>query len=81
MSAQFTYSVAGPEGERASGQCDFLVVPTSKGEVGILAGHADLLALVVPGELRVSRGGTVEKIPVGTGIVEVRGDSVRILQS
>src|SRR5271157_902869 len=54
MSARFSWSVATPEGIVASGECEFLVVPTSGGELGVLAGHAALVASVVSGDLRVT---------------------------
>ncbi len=78
MSDQFSYSVETPEGLAAGGQCDFLVLPTTRGEVGVLVGHAPLLAQVIPGEMRVSRAGAAERITVGPGVAEVRDDSVHL---
>jgi F0F1-type ATP synthase epsilon subunit len=54
MSAAFTWSVSTPDGLVASGECEFLVVPTTGGELGVLADHAALVACVAPGELRVT---------------------------
>jgi F0F1-type ATP synthase epsilon subunit len=54
MSASFSWSVSTPDGVAASGECEFLVVPTAGGELGVLADHAALVACVVPGELRVT---------------------------
>jgi F-type H+-transporting ATPase subunit epsilon len=78
MSASFTWSVETPEGVAAGGQCDFLVLPTPRGEEGVLASHAPLLVTVLPGELRVSREGAVERISVGRGVAEVRRDAVHL---
>jgi F-type H+-transporting ATPase subunit epsilon len=75
----FFFTVVTPERDVAGGQCDFLVVHTSMGEIGILADHAPLLATVIPGELRVHRGEKVEKIKVESGLIEVRDNTVRIL--
>ena len=91
MSARFSWSVATPEGTVASGECEFLVVPTSGGELGVLADHTALVASVVPGDLRVTAGetesasgaaesaGAVRTVRVGAGVVDVRDNRVRLL--
>ncbi|MGA2977404.1 MAG: F0F1 ATP synthase subunit epsilon [Spirochaetia bacterium] len=79
MSEKFSWSVATPDGAVASGDCEFLVVPTASGELGILADHAALVACVAPGELRVTAGAEVRAITVGGGIVDVRDNAVRLL--
>jgi F-type H+-transporting ATPase subunit epsilon len=79
MSESFFFAVTTPDRDVAGGQCEFLVIPTSRGELGVLANHAPLLASVVAGELRVHRGNAVEKIRVGSGIVEARDNTVRLL--
>jgi F-type H+-transporting ATPase subunit epsilon len=79
--AVFSWSVATPEGTVASGQCEFLVVPTAGGELGILAEHAALAACVVPGDLRVTASGATRSVRVGAGVVDVRDNQVRVLVS
>jgi F-type H+-transporting ATPase subunit epsilon len=86
MSATFSWSVATPEGIIASGECDFLVVPTAGGELGVLADHAALAASVAPGDLRVTESasggataGTERTVSVGAGVVDVRDNRVRLL--
>jgi F-type H+-transporting ATPase subunit epsilon len=80
MSAAFTYTVATPDGVIATGECDFMVVPTVGGELGIMADHAALVSSVIPGEIRISTGtAPARTITVGAGLVEVRDSTVRIL--
>jgi F-type H+-transporting ATPase subunit epsilon len=89
MSAAFTWSVSTPDGLVASGECEFLVVPTTGGELGVLADHAALVACVAPGELRVTAstypadsaaaGQGTRSISVGPGVVDVRDNVVRLL--
>jgi F-type H+-transporting ATPase subunit epsilon len=89
MSARFSYRVSTPDGTIASGECEFLVVPTTGGELGVLADHAALVACVAPGELRVtastysadSAAQGVRVIRVGSGIVDVRDNVVSLLVS
>jgi F-type H+-transporting ATPase subunit epsilon len=79
--ATFSWSVATPEGTIASGECDFLVVPTAGGELGVLADHTALVASVVPGNLRVTSAGAERTVSVGAGVVDVRDNRVRLLVS
>ncbi len=81
MSAQFAWAVETPEGTAASGQCEFLVVPTASGELGVMADHAALVACVVPGDLRVTAAGSEKSVRVGAGVVDVRDNRVRLLVS
>ena len=48
----FRYSIVTPDGAIASGECEFLLVPTAEGDIGILANHASharSLVLLAPG--------------------------------
>jgi F-type H+-transporting ATPase subunit epsilon len=78
-SAAFHWSVSTPDGPVASGTCEFLVVPTTRGELGVMADHAALVACVAAGELRVTSEGKVTTIPVGPGVVDVRENAVHLL--
>ena len=75
----FTYQIVTPDGSFASGVCEFLVVPTSRGEIGILANHEPLLSDIVAGAIRISRAGTTERYHLGKGILELAGNSVTLL--
>jgi F-type H+-transporting ATPase subunit epsilon len=77
--ADFTWSVTTPDGPVASGTAEFLVIPTTRGELGVMAGHAALVACVAAGELRVTSAGAVKSISVTPGVVEVRDDVVKLL--
>ena len=81
MSAAFSWSVSTPDGVAASGECEFLVVPTTGGELGVLADHASLVACVVPGVLRVTEAAGARTVTVGPGVVDVRDNTVRLLVS
>jgi F-type H+-transporting ATPase subunit epsilon len=79
MSATLAWSVATPDGTVASGECELLIIPTTGGELGVMADHAALVACVAPGALRVSQGAETRSIGVGRGIVEVRDNAVRLM--
>jgi len=79
--ASFTWSVSTPDGPVASGEAEFMVIPTTRGELGVMAEHAALVTVVTAGVLRVTRGGAVRSLAVGPGIVEVRDNAVRLFLS
>ena len=80
MSANFRWSVSTPDAHVASGECDFIVIPTLTGEVGIMAGHAALVARVAPGEVRVTNAGAPAMVvPVGAGLLDMRDNVVTLL--
>ncbi|MCW5958766.1 MAG: F0F1 ATP synthase subunit epsilon [Pyrinomonadaceae bacterium] len=58
---------------------DSVTVPTATGEVGILSNHAPLISALKPGILSVSKGGSVEKMVVSGGFVEVSSNKVSVL--
>ncbi len=76
--ASFAFAVTTPDGVVARGQCDFLVIPTTRGEMGVLADHAPVVARVADGELRVQAAGSETRYHVGPGLAEVLDNSVRL---
>lgn len=57
-----------------------VTVPAFDGELGVLPGHAPLLALMGTGELRVTTvTGAIEKIAVRGGFLQVAGNKVTVL--
>lgn len=62
------------------GPCESLVVPTVDGEAGILAHHCNIIAAVVPGELRCrTPEGEEHRAAVSEGLVKVEGGDVLVL--
>ena len=62
------------------GPCQFLVVPCADGALGILARHSNMIAAVVPGELRFQpEGEPLRTAAVSTGLVKVENNEVLIL--
>lgn len=61
------------------GQADMVVLPAWDGEVGILRGHAPLMALLGDGTMRVTRDGSEERFHVSGGFVQVVDDVVSVL--
>lgn len=61
------------------GEADMVVVPAWDGEVGILRGHAPMMALLGEGEMRVKHGGSEKTFRVAGGFMQVANDVVSVL--
>ena len=49
----FSVSVVTPEGPAFEGEAEMLIVPGADGEIGVLARHAPLVAMLKAGNTRV----------------------------
>jgi F-type H+-transporting ATPase subunit epsilon len=72
-------SVISPEQTVYEGSADSVVAPAWDGELGILRGHAPLMALLGEGDLRIRDGGRTERFHVAGGFLQVRDNVVTVL--
>ena len=64
------------------GSCEFMTVPCTDGAMGILAHHSNMIAAVVPGELRFQPvDGPLRTAAVSAGLVKVEAGDVMLLVS
>ena len=68
-----------PEQKAYSDVVDSVVIPCVEGEIGVLPQHEALMTQLIPGELRVLKGGEELRLAVGEGFVEVSADKVAVL--
>lgn len=68
-----------PEQKTYSDDVDSVVIPGVEGEIGVLPQHVPLMTQLLPGELRVLKGGEELRLAVGEGFVEVSADKVAVL--
>jgi len=68
-----------PDGEKLNEAVDEVVVPGQEGEMGILAAHQPLLAMLQIGEIRVINQGTTRFFACNKGYVEVLNDQVTVI--
>jgi F-type H+-transporting ATPase subunit epsilon len=71
-------SVISPEAVLFEGEADSVVAPAYDGEVGILTGHAPLMALLGEGQLRLGSG-SGRRFNVSGGFMQVLNDVVRVV--
>ena len=71
----FSVSVVTPEGAAFEGDAEMLIVPGAAGEIGVLARHAPLVAMLKAGATRVHTGdGQVQEYATGPGFFQVLED-------
>ena len=71
----FSVSVVTPEGAAFDGEAEMLIVPGAAGEIGVLARHAPLVAMLKAGSTRVHLGdGNVQEFATGPGFFQVLED-------
>jgi len=71
-------SVISPESVLFEGETDSVIAPAYDGEVGILTGHAPLMALLGNGQLRLGSG-SGRTFNVSGGFMQVLDDHVRVV--
>lgn len=71
--------VISPEKTVFEGEAESVVAPAWDGELGVLRGHAPLVALLGSGDLRITRGGATERFHVSGGFLQVVDDVVTVL--
>ena len=71
--------VVTPEREVWSGDADMVVAESVEGQLGILPGHAPLLALLDVGPLRVKGAGDEVRAVIDGGFFHVRDDRIDVL--
>ncbi len=76
---KLSLSILTPEAEVYSGEADEVIIPTVKGEIGILPNHVSLLTQVLPGELQIKNGGKTNYFAIMGGYVEVVNNTVNVL--
>ncbi len=80
MAEQTLFELVSPERLLVSRPVDMVVVPGTEGDMGVLPGHAPLIATVRPGVIAVFENGQVtDRIFVGGGFVEVTGERCTVL--
>ncbi|MCX7115165.1 MAG: F0F1 ATP synthase subunit epsilon [Gammaproteobacteria bacterium] len=80
MASTTHLDIVSAEKEIFSGLVEMVVVSGELGELGVTPGHAPLLTMIKPGEIRITRqGGAEETFYVSGGMLEVQPYVVTIL--
>jgi F-type H+-transporting ATPase subunit epsilon len=74
----FSIEIVTPERKVFGGDVDFAVFPGAEGELGVMAGHAATLAVLVPGEIKVVKGQQTDYFATVGGFVEILRNKVTV---
>lgn len=77
--ATFHFDLVSPEKIAFSGEVEQVDIPGVEGDLGVMAGHAPLVASIRPGILTVTVGGKHEKIIVLGGLAEISDKGLTVL--
>lgn len=77
--SQLHLKIVTPEKIIADEPVDMVTLTSADGELGILPHHTNLMAKLMPGELRIKRGGKVEILATGDGFIQVADNTLTIL--
>jgi F-type H+-transporting ATPase subunit epsilon len=72
-------AVITPEATLYEGEADQVIAPGADGSLGILKGHAPLMALLGTGTLRIDLGREQKSFTVSGGFLQVVDDTVSVL--
>ena len=72
-------TVLSPEQTVYEGEATHVMVPAWNGRLGILRGHAPLMALLGEGELRIDNGRDTARFQVAGGFLQVADNVVTVL--
>ena len=77
--ASLNLKIVTPEQIVFEGEADQVNVSTTKGELGILPHHANLMAKLLPGELKIRKSGKTNFLAIGDGFLQIEDNALTIM--
>jgi F-type H+-transporting ATPase subunit epsilon len=77
--ATFHFDLVSPEKLAFAGEVDQVDIPGAAGDLGVMAGHAPMVAALRPGIMTITTGGSTQKIIVLGGLAEVSDKGLTVL--
>src|ERR1700712_3312181 len=77
--ATFHFDLVSPEKLAFAGEVDQVDIPGAEGDLGVMAGHAPMVAALRPGIMTITSGGSTQKIIVLGGLAEVSDKGLTVL--
>ncbi|MBI5574487.1 MAG: ATP synthase F1 subunit epsilon [Elusimicrobia bacterium] len=75
----FSLEIITPERVAYKGEVEQISIPAFEGEIGVLPGHIDYLAMLNPGEIRIKKDDELKLFAVSGGFAEIHPKNVVIL--
>lgn len=77
--SQLQLKIVTPEKQVLDEAVDMVTIPSSEGELGILPHHSNLMAKLIPGELKIKRGQKTESLAIGGGFLQMTNNTLTIM--
>jgi F-type H+-transporting ATPase subunit epsilon len=77
--ATFHFDLVSPEKLAFTGEVDQVDIPGTEGDLGVMSGHAPMVAALRPGIMTITSGGSKQKIIVLGGVAEVSDTGLTVL--
>lgn len=77
--ADLNLKIVTPEQIVYEGEADQVNVSTTQGELGILPHHANLMAKLLPGELKIRKSGKTSYFAIGDGFLQIEKNALTIM--
>ena len=79
MNHTFSLDILASDKKFFSGRAEFIAIPSSDGEMGVLPHHQNMIAAIVPGIMRYrTEDGQTHEASVSAGIAEIMNNRVKI---
>lgn len=79
MAEKFNLKIISPTRIFFDGDADMVEMKTTEGEIGVLAGHIPLTAILEPGILKIHKEDGIKEAALHDGFVEIQKDHVTVL--
>jgi len=76
---EFEIEILSPEGIVFKGELSSVSFPTAKGIITVLPGHTSLVTKLNSGEIVVKASGSIKKIAVSSGFIEITNTGVNVV--
>lgn len=76
---KFNLDIVTPERLVYSEEIDVLTIPTTQGEISVLANHMPLVSIIAPGEIKIKKDGIEVYMAISGGFVQITKNKVTIL--
>lgn len=76
---KFLFTIITPEGEFYKDEIDFLIFRSTEGDMGVLAGHIAVTAVLTSGPVVITKDGNERKAVVHGGFIKVQEKEVIML--
>ena len=79
MATKIQFEIVSPAGVSTAAEVDQVVLPTTSGEIGVLANHEPLMTMLEPGEMAVISDGKTHYAAIGEGFAQITPGRISVL--